>query len=205
MTKKELNELVRRNLRNSPMIDTETGLKAIEAVAEFAAEKQIQWALAGGLAMHIYGSPRLTKDADVIASATLSIKSQRRLGFGGDRYIVQVGEKEVPVDWIVRNDEARPFYQAALAAADEVEGIKILTPEWLVITKYIAGRYKDQEDAVFLLKQPKLVDRKKIKGHYLKLGGSLLWAAVSAGYFRWFDLADGKVFEGDENESYRKL
>lgn len=207
MTKQEKNDLVRRNLKNNPnsMIDTETGLQAVAAVAAVAAAENVEWALAGGIAMHIYGSPRLTKDADVIASAILSITAERQLGFGGERYRIRVGTKDVPVDWIVRRDEARPFYQAALADADEIEHIKILTPEWLVITKFIAGRFKDQEDAVFLLRQPGLVDRRLIKSHYVRLGGTILWAAVSSGYFRWFDLADGKVTEGDENESYRKM
>lgn len=205
MTREERGELMRRNMKSNIMIDTETGLKAVSQIVALAKAEQIEWALAGGLAMHIYGSPRLTKDVDLIASKILSIKAERQLGFGGERYHIKVGQRDVPVDWIVRADDVRPFYQAALAAAEEIEGVKILTPEWLVITKYIAGRFKDQEDAIFLLRQNGLVERKMIKSHYVSLGGSLLWAAVSAGYFRWFDLADGKTTEGDENESYRKF
>ena len=34
-----------------------------------------------------------------------------------------------------------------------IQETPILTPEWLVILKYIAGRFKDQEDGVFLLKK----------------------------------------------------
>ena len=42
-------------------------------------------------------------------------------------------------------------------------GLKIITAEWMVILKYIAGRFKDQQDAVFLLKQKGLVSRKLIR------------------------------------------
>lgn len=205
MTRQELTDLVRRNLHNSPMIDTETGLKAIAKLTATAAKENVQFALAGGLAMHIYGSPRLTKDVDVIASATLSVEAERQLGFGGERYLVRVGKKDVPVDWIVRRDLFAVYYRAALADADEIEGVKILTPAWLVITKYIAGRFKDQEDAVFLLRQPELVDRKQIKANYLKVGGEAAWAGAAPGISRWFDIADLKVTDGDENESYRQL
>ncbi len=58
----------------------------------------------------------------------------------------------MPVDWIVRNDRARKFYEQALKESNELFGVPIVTPEWLVILKYIAGRFKDQQDAVFLLK-----------------------------------------------------
>ena len=208
MTKLERENLVRRNLRSNPnsMIDTETGLQAIRRIAEIADRENVEWALAGGIAMHVYGSPRLTKDADVIASPRLSIAATRQLGFGGERYIIRVGTREIDVDWIVRRDDAQAFYQAALRDAIKIDDVKILTAEWLIITKYIAGRFKDQEDAIFLLRQADLVDRKLIKAHYVEIGGGVLWAAVSSGYFRWFDLADNKhTPDGDENASYRKL
>lgn len=205
MTREERGELMRRNLKSNIMIDTETGLKVVEIVARLAAKEQIEYALAGGLAMHIYGSPRLTKDVDLIASQILSIEAERQLGFGGERYSVRVGDKIVPVDWIVRRDIFAAYYRAALADADEIETVKIITPEWLVIMKYIAGRFKDQEDAIFLLREPKLVDRKKIKANYFKVGGEAAWAGAAPGLLRWFDIADQKITDGDENQSYRKF
>lgn len=196
---------MRRNIRNSPMIDTETALQAVKVITKLANEMKIAWALAGGFAMHVYDSPRLSRDVDFIASAELSIKSEQKLEFGGERYVLKVGKKEVPIDWIVRRDLFAVYYRAALSDADEIAGVKILTPEWLVITKYIAGRFKDQEDAVFLLRQPELVDRQKIKANYLKVGGEAAWSGAAPGLSRWFDIADRKVNDGDENESYRKL
>lgn len=154
MTEKKLKEILKNNLRDNPMIDTETGLKAVFKIAKTAKNQAIEWALVGGMAMHLYGSPRLTKDADVIASAILSdLKTEKPLGFGGSRYLVKVGKKEVLVDWIVRNDDEKILYQAALKESIVIDEIPIVTPEWLILMKYLAGRFKDQEDAVFLLRQ----------------------------------------------------
>ncbi|MEK6409465.1 MAG: hypothetical protein AABN34_21280 [Acidobacteriota bacterium] len=203
MTKKELQKLVEKNLRNNPhpMIDTETGLQALERVAEVADRNGIEHALVGGIAMHLYGSSRLTKDVDVIASSILPLDAQRRLGFGGERYHVKIGKKVVPVDWIVRDDTARKFYEQALKEACQLpRGLPIVTPEWLIILKYIAGRFKDQQDAVYLLKQKSLVDRRVIRRKIIATAGREFWALTAAGLQRWYDLADGRITT--EKEDY---
>ena len=207
MTKKQLEKLVERNLRDNPnlMIDTETGLEALQKVVSFAENRQINWALVGGIAMHLYGSPRLTKDVDVIASATLPLEAERSLGFGGERYSVKVGKKNVPVDWIVRNDTARKFYEQALKEANELFGVPIVTPEWLVILKYIAGRFKDQQDAVFLLKQKDLVNRRSIRRKIIETAGDEFWALVAVGLKRWYDLADGRITTEKEDYEAERL
>src|SRR5207253_9290742 len=141
MTKQEIIQMVERNIRNhpNPMIDTETGVEAVLQVADLAKSSGIDWALVGGIAMHFYGSPRLTKDVDVIASDVLPMEAEKRLAFGGARYRVKVGKKKVPLDWIVRDDTVDVFYRKALAQAYRLPcGLPIITPEWLVILKYIA-------------------------------------------------------------------
>jgi hypothetical protein len=205
MTEKELDEFVRRNRRENRMIDEETGLQAVADLCAAANKAGIEWALVGGFAMYLYGSPRFTRDVDVIASAKLPIPSTGRLKQGGERYEIRVGEKIVPVDWITRSDDAVKFYKAALAEAARLDDIPVITPEWLVILKHIAGRFKDQEDAVFLLRQKDLVSRRRIKENIVRVGGREAWVGFSSGLFRWFDLADGKITDGDENDSYRKL
>ena len=203
MTKQEIIRLVERNMNNNPnpMIDTETGVKALKRLVSLAKKKNIDWALVGGIAMHFYGSPRMTKDVDVIASEILPIESERRLGFGGERYRAKVGKKNVPVDWIVRNDNVDVFYQRALADAYiSTDGLPIVTPEWLVILKYIAGRFRDQQDAIFLLKRKRLVDRKLIRRKITETIGPAGWGAFSVGLKRWYDLADGKITT--EKEDY---
>jgi hypothetical protein len=78
----QLVERVRESIAN-PTISTDTGVEAVQKVSELAAQDEIEWAVAGGLAMHLYGSPRLTKDVDIIASDHLSLTPQHRLSFGG--------------------------------------------------------------------------------------------------------------------------
>lgn len=202
MTKKQIEKVV-AHLESNPktaMIDGETALKAMKVITSKADKVKIAWALAGGVAMSYYGSPRLTKDVDIIAEKTLSLDAERRLGFGGERYRAKVGRKTVPVDWIVRADEAKQFYQRALEEAGELYGIPIVSPEWLVILKYLAGRFVDQQDGVFLLKKKGLVDRRLIRRKITETLGPGGWAPFAVGLKRWYDLADGKITT--EKEDY---
>ena len=51
MTTKELAKIVERNIRNNPtpMIDTETGLAALENMSKVADQEGVRWALVGGI------------------------------------------------------------------------------------------------------------------------------------------------------------
>ncbi len=62
-----------------------------------------------------------------------------------------------------------------------------------MILKFIAGRFKDQEDAVFLLSQKGLVDRKLIKDKIIKHIGREAWGLARHGYQRWYEMADGRA------------
>lgn len=195
--------MIERNMKNNPnpMIATEAGVRAVKKMATLARKNGVNFALVGGIAMHFYDGPRLTKDVDVIASATLPVDAERQLGFGGERYRVPVGRLNVPLDWIVRRDEARAVYEKALEESYLLpNGLPIITAEWLVIFKYIAGRFKDQEDAVFLLRQKGLVDRKRVKKNVTATLGIGGWVAMANGLKRWYDLADGKITT--EKEDY---
>ncbi len=199
MSEKDLIEYIEQNLENSPMIDTETGIAAVRKLAEVAAQENIEWALAGGIAMHLYGSPRLTKDVDVISLKRLPLEAVRPIGFGGDSYEVAVGKKKIHVDWIVREDNYRQYYiQALNDAAKLKDGLKIITPEWLAILKYIAGREKDLDDIVFLLKKNGYVKRERIKENIIKTKNEDVWFAMLPNWQRLFDLADSKIEERDK-------
>jgi len=175
------------------LLDDESAMQTIETVGKLADENNIDWALAGGLAVILYGSDRLTKDVDIIAAKKLPLKSEGILVQGGERYSIKTEKRIVAVDWITRKDEAKRFYQQALKDAVLIQETPILTPEWLVILKYIAGRFKDQEDGVFLLSKKGLVDRRKIKRMIIKIGSDETWAAFKSGLERWYNLADGKT------------
>ena len=205
MSEKELKEFIAKSRQRNKMLDEESAMEAIEIVSELAEKEKIEWALVGGVAMAMYDSPRLTKDVDIIAVKRLDLKPIGQLLQGGECYEVKVSKRTVTVDWIVRQDNAKVFYQRALADAITLEDLPIITPEWLVILKYIAGRFKDQEDAVYLLRQPNLVDRKKIKELIIEVSGMNAWVLFKAGISRWFDIADLRITDGDENESYREF
>lgn len=176
---------------NFDLFDDESAMQTIETVGKLADENNIDWALAGGLAVILYGSDRLTKGVDIIASKKIPLESEGTLVQGGERYTVKTSKKTVVVDWITRSDEAKKFYERALQDAVMIQETPILTPEWLVILKHIARRFKDQEDGVFLLRQKDLVDRNKVKKMILEIGGNETWAAFKSGLERWYELADG--------------
>lgn len=195
MSEQELIEHIEKNLENSPMIDTETGISAVKKLAKIAAKENVEWALAGGIAMHLYGSDRLTKDVDVIALKRLNLNAVNPIGFGGEAYSVKVGKKEIHVDWIVREDSYRQYYVQALKDAAELKnGLRIITADWLAILKYIAGRNKDSEDIIYLLRKGYAVP-KRIEENVIKTKGDDVWFAMLPNWQRLFDLSEGRVVE----------
>ena len=192
------NQLIERVLQNAAnlTISTDTGVEAAQQIGLLATNEEIEWALTGGLALHLYGSPRNTKDVDIIASKQLSLTPQHRLSFGGSSYTLQVGRYVVQIDWIVRSDGYHELYRKALQEAISLpNGLRIVRPEWLVILKFNAGRQKDLDDIVFLLKQKKLVDRSLIKHKIVETGGEWAWLTMMSGFRRLCDLADGNSKE----------
>ena len=185
---------------NIGLLDEESAVEAIEIVDELAEENNIDWALVGGLAMALYGSDRTTKDIDIIADKLLPLEKVGDLVQGGERYLIKTGKKEVAVDWIIRKDVFKELFAEALKESIKINDVPVLTPEWLVILKFIAGRFKDQEDAVFLLSRNNLVNRNLIKEHIIKSAGAIAWGLAKHGYQRWFDLADGRSLEEQRNE-----
>lgn len=185
------------------VIDTDSASQAIEKIAKLAEENGVNWALVGGLAMNLYGSDRLTKDIDVIADKLLPLPQNQIVGKlkqGGERFNAETDKTVVSIDWIIRNDVFKSMFAQALKSAVKINNVPVLTPEWLVILKFIAGRFKDQEDAVFLLSRNNLVNRKLIKSHIIETAGEIAWELAKHGYQRWFDLADGRTREEERNE-----
>jgi len=140
-------------------------------------ETGVEAAIAGGFAMQIYGSPRLTADVDLLGiSAPLDPGAMapfvpiRQLSFGGHRYRSPAG---VEVDVIVRADDYSELYQEALGESLHTEdGLPVISPEYLAAIKFAAGRPKDQDDLLWLLQQEGLLDRKGLLAIvYRLLGG----------------------------------
>lgn len=142
-----------------------------------AKELGITSALAGGLAMNLYGSPRLTKDVDFISEDLLNEPVQglipvREISFGGNVYTTNEG---IPIDWIVRVDHYRFLYAEALQEAREESGmIPVVSIEHLAAIKLAASvkNPKHYEDLLFLLAHPD-VDLQVVKNLVFKhLGGA---------------------------------
>lgn len=189
---------------NLDVIDEDSASQAIDFVSNIANENNIDWALVGGLAMNFYGSDRLTKDIDMISNQRLPIPKEKIIGQlrqGGERFQAETDKKVVSIDWIIRNDEFKALFQDALAEAVKIDDIPILTPEWLVILKFIAGRFKDQEDAVYLLSRVNLVNRRLVKEHIVRTVGAAAWGLAKHGYQRWYDIADNRTREEERNEA----
>ena len=90
MSEKELKEFITKSRQRNKMLDEESAMEAIEIIGELAEKEKIEWALVGGVAMAMYGSPRLTKDVDIIAVKRLDIKPVGQLLQGGECYEVKV-------------------------------------------------------------------------------------------------------------------
>ncbi|MDX2033627.1 MAG: hypothetical protein SF339_23325 [Blastocatellia bacterium] len=192
MSKEEIQELLRRNLApDKRSVSTEEGLEIARAAARAAAEKGIACALAGGLAMHLYGFTRATTDVDMIADALLGWEAKESLSFGGETYLASTGAREIDLDWIVRDDFFRDFHVAALRDAVEAEErLRVVAPEWMVLLKYVSGRGKDQIDLLWLLQQPGLVDRDRVRSLLREVLGEKAAALPLREVERLFLLAD---------------
>jgi hypothetical protein len=198
MSDNDLIERVERNVEK-PTVSTDTGIEASLEIGKTANAEHIDWALVGGIAMYLYGSPRLTKDVDIIAANYLSLKANAPLTFGGSNYTIKIGKYKVAIDWIVRNDGYAKYYKAALANAITMpKGYKLISPEWLLILKMFAGRQKDYDDIVFLLRQKDLVNRPKVKTNIIEVSGEDAWLATLSNFRRLCHLADGKIDEPDK-------
>lgn len=198
MTKKDLRKIIKRNSAVET-ISTETGLRAGLQVAAVAESENLAWAFAGGIAMHIYGFVRATTDVDLIGSETLPLESHKTLSFGGESYRAKVDNQLVIVDWIVRGDKLKKFYEKALDDAIEIDGISIVTPEWLAILKHLSGRPKDQIDLIWLLQQDDLVDRELIESHVKEVLGEYALYLLNDLQSE-FDYADVLKLRGERNK-----
>ena len=166
-------------------------------VLELSGDQGIDIAIAGGYAMQFYGSSRLTGDVDVIADSEPDedprLKRTKPLTFGGRQYVTPDG---VEVDFIVRADAFAPLYQEALNHRVLTEdGIPVITPEYLAVVKFVAGRSKDHDDLMYLLQAESLVDR----GAALDIVRRLLGAFAAEEFQSFIDEADWR-FERDRKK-----
>ena len=180
-------------------ISTEEGLMVAEIIFKQAQKEGVVCALAGGIAMHLYGYNRATHDVDFLAQKALDLPHDEKLSFGGLSYSIQVGDRKIIADVIVRDDFFRDYYEAALRDARQTEeGWRIITPEWLAILKYLARRSKDILDLLWLLREPGLVDRDKVRQLLEQILGKLGAESALPGLEAYYVQAE-IMRSGDEN------
>jgi hypothetical protein len=142
-----------------PLLSTADLDALSRALSKEAEGEGLRMAVAGGFAMNLYGSRRLTADLDVIADRELDpyqyaeagLTKAGRMAFGGQKFKTR---NKVPVDWIVRQDRAAELYREALEMARKAPGglpYRIVPATYLAAMKFWANRPKDHEDLKVLL------------------------------------------------------
>lgn len=163
-TKKKSTSRIRANV---PLSFAEAK-DAMADAAQLAAKEGIPVVLGGGFAMQAYGSDRLTQDVDLIAPRLPSFAEEGDdLVFGGKA----IAHKGIPIDIIVRADDYADLYDEAVHKAKSKPSydVKLVTPEYLVAMKMVAGRPKDDLDLNFLLSSVKMDPKilKDVVGRFL--------------------------------------
>ncbi len=165
--------------------------EALNQIAQLAKKEGVRVALCGGFAMQLYGSDRLTGDLDVVANKLITtLPEGTPLTFGGNQTEAPNG---VPTDIIVRTDQAKKIYTAALTAAKRISSVPVpvVTPEFLAVMKLVAKRGKDELDLEFLIKS-KVIDLKKTRALVEKLVG---WFAADE-FDSYVSVAQWKASQG---------
>lgn len=141
--------------------------KASRAVKKVATAEGVNTIIAGGYAMQLYGSTRLTSDVDFVLERELPFPAKKPLSIGGIKTEIDT----IPVDLIVRNDEYRDLYDHSLETAVRMKGIvlPVVRAEELAVMKIVANRPKDMLDLAYLITSRTLdLDRtKKLIREYL--------------------------------------
>jgi len=144
------------------MLSLEQLAQAAGEIAEHAESEHVDVALIGGYALQLYGSPRLTGDVDVVVDRPIeALTPESSLSFGGYRSTTDGG---VPVDVVLRDDDFRGLYEAALRDAEDFDQVpvRVVGSEYIAAMKMAAGRARDSTDLEFLISK-QVIDRVKTR------------------------------------------
>ncbi len=146
-------------------IDPDQINDSIRLIQEMASEQGFSAILIGGVALQVYGSPKLTKDIDFALDRQINdpetLRKISAISFGGARYAAPNGAK---IDLIVRSDEYEKLYEDAVKnSISSPAGIPIATPEHLAAMKLAAGREHDILALKWMIRQADLLDIKKAR------------------------------------------
>lgn len=140
-----------------PKVPVQAGLqKAIQYVLQKVTEANAPIALAGGLAVIHWVDLRSSFDADFVVLSNGLEKIMKLFPGGRLLDLIYTVEIEgVDVDFLVPRDSTPWVDEAIKNAKPEtvmgVPGVKVLTPEYLILYKFEAARPKDMDDIKGLL------------------------------------------------------
>jgi hypothetical protein len=135
----------------------------LTALAAVMAEQGLRWYLFGAQAAIIWGSPRLSADADITAQLEPEQVEPFRVAMSRHGFDAVISDSEfvertrvlpfihrrtrMPVDVVLAGPGLeQEFMQRALSVDVGSTPIPVISPEDLIITKVLAGRPKDIED-----------------------------------------------------------
>jgi hypothetical protein len=181
-------------------IDIKKGYRLAADLLTEARKQGIRGGIGGGLAMAVHGYIRATKDVDLILDGIpegIDMTVIRPVSFGGQ--ITKVDG--VSVDWIVRDDERAHLYDMALdytvrKALKGQEKTWVIYAEWLVLMKALTHRTKDELDVIWLLQQPRKVNRKRVEEYVRDILGK--------NAFIWMDIMEDFFVEADIRKQMEK-
>lgn len=123
-------------------------------------DAKVPYAVAGGIAVNVHGYVRETKDVDIFLNGedrNRALRAMREAGFVISDvlspYLYQAFPGERVVDPLVRVDLMFPLGDPEISALETAEGathwgtaFRVVSAEWLAITKFSSDRLKDQQD-----------------------------------------------------------
>lgn len=155
--------------------------KVFKALIRAFQRAKIPYMIVGGLAANYYGVPRATFDMDLVIQINLQnagvlVKSLRALHFSVSRkdaeQIMRIGNRIMAMSpqhpyrvdlWLVKSDYDRTAFARRRKGRLFGQAVWLISKEDLILSKLMAGRAKDLEDATGILR----VQSKRLDWNYL--------------------------------------
>ncbi len=148
-------------------------LEAMIEIATFLEERQVPYAVIGGVALQHWGEPRLTRDVDVtvmvsqqdldgfLAAALrrFSARIPAALAFAKRNRVLLLSSTDgTPIDLTlgIPGYEEEVMRRAVLVAFPGLSPVRLISAEDLIIHKCVAGRPRDLEDVERILVHQRL-------------------------------------------------
>ncbi len=154
--------------------------EALKGLLEAFTELGVRWCVLGAQAVNVHGHPRMTADIDVTAElgATTTaelVETLERYGFwpafefddgfvSANRVVPVVHSSAMPVDIMLAGPGLEEvFLDEAEATTIAGVSVPVISAEHLLVSKILAGREQDLDDARSVLAAAETVDREQVE------------------------------------------